>query len=73
LLERCGHRDWRLPSSFRPGGLTPVRSPCSHPSEFSFFFFFFFFLAFPDAPGHVVQSKFTKRKEKTTTNNNSNK
>jgi hypothetical protein len=30
-----------------------------------------FFLAFPDAPGHVVQSKFTKRK--TTTNNNSNK
>jgi hypothetical protein len=44
LLERCGHRDWRLPSSFRPGGLTPVRSPCSHPSEFSFFFVFFFFL-----------------------------
>lgn len=32
---------------------------------------FFVFLDFPDAPGHVVQSKFTKRK--TTTNNNSNK
>jgi hypothetical protein len=53
----------------------------SHPCPFSLFspewiFVFFclvFFLAFPDAPGHVVQSKFTKRKEKTTTNNNSNK